>query len=153
VLVLGAGGAARAVVHAAQGLEARVTVAGRTEARARALAQELGCEQAPWSAIPSLAYDVLVHTTPVGSSQDGEGASPVPPEWLRPGALVLDAVYRPIKTALLAAAHARGCTAVPGAEWFVRQAALQFRLFTRQEPDVALLRHAFEHALGGEPRG
>jgi len=151
-LVLGAGGAARAAVHALRSLDARVTVAGRSEAKARALAQELGCEHAAWSAIPSLAHDVLVNTTPVGSAALEPGALPLPAEWIRPGSLVLDAVYRPIKTALLGAAHARGCTAVPGAEWFVRQAALQFRLFTHQEPDHALLKHAFEHALTADER-
>ena len=149
VLVLGTGGAARAAAHAARTLGARVTIAGRNEARARELARELECEGAAWSSIPALAHDALVNATPLGSAAAG-ATPPVPPEWLRPGTLVLDAVYRPIRTALLAAAHARGCTPVPGAEWFVRQAALQFRLFSRQEPDMALLRHAFEGALAGE---
>jgi shikimate 5-dehydrogenase len=49
---------------------------------------------------------------------------------------------------LLAAALARGCTVVPGAEWFVRQAREQFRLFTGQEANEELLRTTFEHALG-----
>lgn len=150
VLVLGAGGAARAVVHAARTLEAHVTVAARTEARACALAAALGCESIPWSGIATRPHDVLVNATPVGGGDGGE--LPVPPAWIRPGTLVLDAVYRPIRTALLAAAHARGCTAIPGAEWFVRQAALQVRLFTQQEPDAALLRHAFESALATDGR-
>ncbi|MSR62294.1 MAG: type I 3-dehydroquinate dehydratase [Planctomycetes bacterium] len=152
VLVLGAGGAARAVVHAARSLDARVSVAARDYSCARELAEELSCAALEWSAIPTHAHDVLVNTTPVGSAASGVDATPIPPEWLRPGTLVLDAVYRPIRTALLAAAHARGCTPVPGGEWFVRQAALQFRLFTQQEPDLALLRHAFEHALTGAAR-
>ena len=151
-LVLGAGGAARAAAHALATLGARVTVAGRTESRARALAAELACTHVAWSAIKDLAYDVLVNTTPVGSRATSDGALPLPAEWLRPGTLVLDAVYRPIRTPLLAAARARGATAVPGAEWFVRQAALQFQLFTRAAPDVALLRHALEGALVAEER-
>jgi len=151
-LVLGTGGAARSAVHALRTLDARVTVAGRNEARARTLALELGCEHAAWNAIPALAYDVLVNTTPVGSAAQDPRALPLPAEWIHPGSLVLDAVYRPIKTALLGAAHERGCTSVPGAEWFVRQAALQFRLFTHQEPDHALLKHAFEHALAADER-
>jgi shikimate dehydrogenase len=61
--------------------------------------------------------------------------------------LVLDAVYRPIKTPLLAAAMAKGCTAVPGAEWFVRQAGAQFELFTQTKADDAVMRAAFENAL------
>jgi len=146
VLVLGAGGAARAVVHAARSLDARVTVAGRDPARAQALAAALGCEHVAWERLDEVPYDVLVNATPVGGPAEG-APPPLAPERLRPGTLVLDAVYRPIRTALLAAAHQRGCVPVPGAEWFVRQAAAQFRLFTRQEPDLALLRHAFEHAV------
>ena len=113
VLVLGAGGAARAVVHAAQNLGAEVTVAGRSAGPAAALAGELGCCQVAWEKLQEQVYDVLVNTTPIGSAALNPGETPMPPQWLRTGTIVLDAVYRPIKTALLGAAHARGCTAVP----------------------------------------
>ena len=58
-----------------------------------------------------------------------------------------------MKTPLLAGALAKGCTAVPGGEWFVRQAAQQYKLFTSQEPDDELLRAAFRHALDEEREG
>ena len=112
----------------------------------RALAQALDCEVVEWEAIPEVGYDVLVNTTPVGSDVQGEPEEVVPEEWIRPGTLVFDAVYRPIRTPLLARAHAAGCTPVPGGEWFCRQAAAQFRLFTKAEPDEELMRSAFEHA-------
>jgi shikimate dehydrogenase len=95
-----------------------------------------------------------VHTTPLGSLQHPGGLA-VTAESLRPGTLVLDAVYNPIRTPLLLAAKERGCTAVPGGEWFVRQAIAQFRLFTNSEPDEALMRKSFEHAhseAGGRGR-
>ena len=76
----------------------------------------------------------------------------MPEDWIRPETLVLDCVYRPIRTPFLIAAKARGCTAIPGGEWFVRQAREQFRLFTRTEPDEDLLRAAFESALAAEGR-
>jgi len=120
-------------------------VADFTPDRARVLGEEVGCQHVAWEAIPGVPYDVLVNATPLGG-KDAE--LPVPVEWVRSGTLVLDAVYRPIRTALLGAAHGKGCTPVPGAEWFVRQAAAQFKLFTHQGADAALLRHAFEHALG-----
>jgi len=145
VLVLGTGGAARAVLHAARSAGAAVCVSGRDAAKAAALAREFEGRSVAWHELAQEAHDVLVHTTPVGTLD--AAAVPVAPEVLRAGTVVLDAVYRPIRTGLLAAAHARGALAVPGAEWFVRQAALQFRLFTREEPDVPLLRHAFEGAL------
>ncbi|MCP3918701.1 MAG: type I 3-dehydroquinate dehydratase [bacterium] len=146
VLVLGTGGAARAALGALRELDLTPTVAGRDHAAARALAADLGAQALAWDGIAEFAYDVLIHCTPVGSGDDGR--SPIPPEWIRPQSLVLDAVYRPIKTPLLAAARERGCTAVPGAEWFIRQARGQFELFTRQPPDEPLMRAAFEHALG-----
>ena len=86
-------------------------------------------------------------TAALAGSLAAPGELPVPAEALRPGAVVLDAVYRPLRTPLLQAAVARGCTAVPGGEWFVRQAAAQFHEFTQSPPDEALMRAAFEHAL------
>ena len=145
VLVLGTGGAARAAAWAVRSLGGRVTVAGRDLERARTVAAEIGCEAVPWEAIARLEHDVLVHATPVGSV-GSEDELALPAEWIRPGTLVLDAVYRPIRTALLAAAHERGCTPVPGGEWFVRQAATQFKLLTNTDPDEELLRKSFEHA-------
>ena len=147
-LVLGAGGAARAAAWAVASLGGRVSIAARRPDRARALAEAVGGQTVDLAAVGELDYDVLVHATPQGSDAL-PGVLPLAAEAIRPGTLVLDAVYRPIRTPLLAAAHARGCTPVPGGEWFVRQAAEQFRLFTRGEPDEALLRKAFEHAHEG----
>ncbi|MCZ6596143.1 MAG: type I 3-dehydroquinate dehydratase [Planctomycetota bacterium] len=149
VLVLGTGGAARAAAWALRSIDGRVTVVGRDRAKAGRLAEEIGCEACDWDAIPTVEYDALVHCTPVGSPTLA-GEQVVPEEWIRPGTLVLDAVYRPIRTPLLMAAKRRGCTVVPGGEWFVRQAVAQYRLFTNTEPDEELMRKAFEHALGAE---
>jgi shikimate dehydrogenase len=153
-LILGAGGAARAAAWALRSQDARVTIAARDPARAEALALAFGCESCAWSDAHRVPYDALVHATPLGSALSAatKDRMPIPAEWIRPGSLVLDAVYRPIKTPLLAEAARRGCTAVPGAEWFVRQAVAQFRLFTNGEPNEPLMRAAFEHALadGGE---
>ena len=147
-LVLGAGGAARSACGALLEADARPVIAARDADKAAALAAELGLQTIAWEAIPDHEWDVLVHCTPVGTAGGAhDGSSPIPDEWIRPGSLVLDAVYLPIRTPLLAAAAARGCTAVPGAEWFVRQAREQFQLFTHKEPDEPLLRAAFEGAL------
>lgn len=150
-LVLGAGGAARAVVGALRRLDMDVVVAARDVAKGNAMAGPLGARAVAWEEIPSVAYHVLVNTTPVGGGE--EGGLPIPVEWIRPGSLVLDAVYRPIKTPLLAGARRAGGVAVPGAEWFVRQAAEQYELFTHRKPDEGLLRAAFEGAIGLAPGG
>ena len=148
-LILGAGGAARAAAWAVRSMGGQVTVAGRDEGRTGQLAKELDCAAVRWDERGSVPYDVLVNATPIGSAAaDADGPDlPIEAEALREGAVVLDAVYRPVRTELLAAAHARGCTAVPGGEWFVRQASAQFRLFTGAEPDEGLMRASFEHAL------
>jgi 3-dehydroquinate dehydratase / shikimate dehydrogenase len=146
-LILGAGGAARAAALAVQKAGGRATVAGRNPAQVAELARELRCSAIAWQDIPATAHDILIHATPVGSSTFVGHPLPIAEDWIRPGTLVLDAVYRPVKTALLAAATKKGCTAIPGAEWFVRQAAAQFQIFTHQEARDDLLRAAFENAL------
>lgn len=145
VVVIGAGGAARAAIHAAKTADARVTVAARHAERGRALAEEFGVASIALGDLGDLAYDVLVHATPAGSAAQPDQLV-VPIEHLRPGAVVLDAVYHPIRTPLLLAAHERGLTAVPGGEWFVGQAGQQFQWWTHQDPDESLMRSAFEHA-------
>ncbi|HIG87373.1 MAG TPA: type I 3-dehydroquinate dehydratase [Planctomycetes bacterium] len=155
VLVLGTGGAARAAIGAAKDTGASVWVAGRNADRTGILAHEMEVQAVLWEEIGSLSYDILIHCTPVGSEGAGpgksnsqtEGSMVIPAELLRPGSLVFDAVYRPLRTPLLIAAQERGCTCIPGAEWFVRQAAAQFELFTSHKADDALLRAAFEGAL------
>jgi len=145
-LVLGTGGAARAAIGALRALDVAVSVAGRDAEKARALAAELGCSAIEWSAVPGATYDLLVHCTPVGSEGTDTDLG-LEGDWMQAGKLVLDAVYRPIRTGLLVSVKQSGGTPVPGGEWFVRQAQMQFELFTHQGADEALMRAAFEHAL------
>ncbi len=151
-LVLGTGGAAAAACCALSEVGAKLIVAGRDLERARALAARYGGEGIAWDEIPTCEHDLLIHCTPAGSLTD-PGVSPIPLEWIRPSTLVLDGVYRPVKTPLLVGAMARGCTAVPGGEWFVRQASLQYKLFTTTDPDEELLRAAFRYALDEDDAG
>jgi 3-dehydroquinate dehydratase/shikimate dehydrogenase len=148
-LVLGTGGSARAVLQAVRDKGGRAPMAGRDAAKAARVAKEMGAASCAWDEIPRVEHDVLAHCTPVGSLAD-PGRSPIPAEWIREGTLVLDAVYRPLKTPLLQEAKKRGCTPVPGGEWFVRQAQAQFKLFTGQDADEALVRAAFANALAAE---
>lgn len=150
-LVLGTGGGARAVLRAVRERGGSATVAGRSAERTKAIAADLGARACAWDEIPRIEYDVLVHCTPVGSLAD-PGRSPIPLEWIRRGTLVVDAVYRPLKTPLLQDAMKKECTPVPGGEWFVRQAQAQFRLFTGQDADEPLMRAAFANALAEDRR-
>ncbi|QDV08570.1 Shikimate dehydrogenase [Planctomycetes bacterium Poly30] len=130
-VVIGAGGAARAAVHALAKRGAAVTVAARRIEAARALATEMaasmdvgvGAADLRSDAYRDLRPDIIVHTTPLGT--DGIGEPEVPAEHLRPGVAVLDAVYRPRETALLRRAAAAGAIPISGERWFLLQAWLQ----------------------------
>ena len=129
VLLLGAGGAGRAMAHALTGLAGRLVIANRTVERAERLCEELGAECCGLDEIQGLAPDIVINTTSVGMHPHVD-ASPVPASMLRRGMVVFDAVYNPIETLLLREAREAECVTVAGFEWFVRQAATQFETWT-----------------------
>jgi shikimate dehydrogenase len=146
-VVLGAGGTARAVVFGLRERGAHVTVLNRTVPRAEALARELGAAGAgSLDRLRELEYDVLVHTTSVGLRAD---ASLVERAWLRPGAVVLDAVYDPPETRLLRDARERGAVAIGGKWMLVHQAGEQLRLWSGCEPPLEVMAEAFDSAGPG----
>ncbi len=140
-VVLGAGGAARAVVFGLIERGARVQVINRTVERAERLAKDLGAEGAgSLSDLAQLPYEILVNTTSVGLRCD---ASPVPLEHLRANTVVMDAVYDPEETRLLREARKCGAVPVAGKWMLVYQAAEQLRSWTGREVPVEVLADAF----------
>ncbi len=137
--VLGAGGAARAVVAELTAVGAAVTVYNRSPERADRLAAEFGCRRGDWVDRAAHDADLLINCTSVGM-RPMDGASPLPAAGLRPGLTVLDTVYNPLRTSLLADAAAHGCRCVDGLEMYVRQARAQFRIWTGHTLDLAALR-------------
>lgn len=132
-VVLGAGGTARAAVYALRQRECEVFVLNRTRDRAEALAQALDAQGAfGLDALAQLAPELVVNTTSVGL---GEWVSPVEPRALCAGMIVLDAVYSPQRTRLLAEAEARGAITVGGKWMLVHQAVEQLRLWTARLPE------------------
>ncbi len=128
VVLLGAGGAARAFAFMLPREGCTVTVYNRTEERAKALACQAGIAWGRWNDLAADPYDLLIQTTPVGMHPRVE-EMPVPREWLR-GSLIYDIIYNPAETALLRAARSRGIETLDGVDMFVGQAAAQFELFT-----------------------
>jgi shikimate dehydrogenase len=143
-LVLGAGGAARAIAFALVEAGAAVTIANRDGARALALADAVGARTVPWAdrAEAAAGANVLINATSMGMS-DVDPHSPLPAEVLRPGLVVLDAVFKPPHTALLAAADRAGAVGVDGTRMLLHQAMAQFSLYT----GVAAPRDAMEAGL------
>lgn len=136
-LVLGAGGAARAVIVALQDAgvpEIRLT--NRTRARAAELAAEFGCAVQDWDARAEGLDDLglLVNTTALG--MDGQPALAMALDGLPEGAMVTDIVYTPLETPLLCDARARGLQAVDGLGMLLHQAVPGFERWFGKRPEV-----------------
>lgn len=138
VLVLGAGGAARAIAYEAKSRGAEVLIANRTERKAKRLARELGLTFVPLQNLHEIAFDILVNATSVGMVPY-INESPVPKSLLK-NKIVFDAVYNPPVTKLLRDAQHVGAKTVPGTEMYINQAALQFQLYTGVKPSMAVMR-------------
>lgn len=150
--VVGAGGAARAVVRAlAEAGAAAVGVANRTPEKAAATA-ELACGVGSVVVPDELGgFDLVVNATSVGmKGTPGAGQVPFDPSVLQAGQIVADIVYEPTDTPLVVAARRRGVVAVHGVGMLVHQAARSFELWTGHAAPVAEVRAAVERALLGD---
>lgn len=138
-LVVGAGGAARAIAHALGDAGADVTVAARRPdlARSAAALAPRGTAAAVQE-VPVEGFDVVVNATPLG--MHGE-PPPFDPARLRSGQFVFDTVY-PAETPLLAEARARGAGVAGGLGMLVHQGALAFELWTGRVPPLDIMRAA-----------
>ncbi len=151
-LVIGGGGAARAVVAAlGDAGAAEIVVVNRTPsgaARAVALAEGIGRLGAPTDAVDA---DLVVNATPVGmaGTPTGEARPLVDPERLGRHQVVVDLVYHPRPTAWLRAARARGAATMDGVAMLVHQAAHQLALWTGQDPPVEAMWRAVDRAGTG----
>ncbi len=147
VVILGAGGVARPIGFGLLRRGAGVTLTNRTEERAAKLAEELGCRTSHWSSRASQMADIVINCTPVGMHPHLDD-TPMPPAGFRPGMTVMDTVYHPENTMFLKLARERDCKTVSGVDMFLRQAALQFGLYTGREPPLDLMREVVRRKLG-----
>ena len=159
-VILGAGGAARAISYKLAENVSEVRILNRTPSRAEALSDYLSSLRDCRAEISSgdlsrdsvraslEGADILVNTTPLGMHPDTE-ASPVDQDLLRPGLLVFDAVYNPPTTRLLREAEASGSRALTGVSMLVYQGVAAFELWTgREAPEAVMMESVFD-ALGG----
>jgi 3-dehydroquinate dehydratase/shikimate dehydrogenase len=146
VLILGAGGVARALAYGLQREGALVTIANRTYERGHKLAEEVGCRAIDWEARHSGLQEIVVNCTSVGMAPNVD-ESPLHPSFLKPGLVVFDTIYTPEQTLLIKEARSRGCHVVTGVEMFLRQAGLQFQLFTGREPPLEMMEKVLRRAL------
>jgi 3-dehydroquinate dehydratase/shikimate dehydrogenase len=145
VLVLGAGGAARAAVFGLRDKGAEVFILNRTSETAQKLARQSGAKTIKKDAVAKTAFDVIINATPIGM------AGIKAPQLLEAKdlntKLVFDLVYNPLETPLLRMARQKGIPIVTGIEMFVQQGARQFEIFTgKPAPEEEMLRVVI-HAL------
>ena len=149
-VVLGAGGAARAAAYGLVHSGAEVMIVSRSKDRAAWAARGLGAGHGRWDEAAGLEAEVIVNATPVGMFPNVYD-TPIKAAGLSPETVVLDMVYNPLTTRLVQEARRRGCAVVSGLEVFLRQAALQFELWTSLDPPVEIMRQAALEALGEKP--
>jgi shikimate dehydrogenase len=149
VLLLGAGGAARAIAFGILENGGRVTITDLDAPRAETLARELAVEAIALNALAQCPASILINATPVGMAPDLEGL-PIEPELLKCYALVMDIVYRPLLTRLLREAQAHGARTIDGLQMLIHQATAQFELWTGKPAPLEIMSRAAYAALEEE---
>lgn len=147
VLVLGAGGMARAVVYGLTEAGADVIITNRTPGRATELAAEFECSTTAWDHRRLSHPRVIINCTSVGMAPAVE-QSPYPAEALHADVIVMDSVYTPVQTRLIRDAVRAGAIIATGDVLFLRQAARQFHRFTGEVAPAETMHRALKRALG-----
>ncbi len=130
VLIIGAGGTAKAIGHgiAQRGNQLTLTY-NRNREGAEKLAQELSAKLISIRDIDQESIDILINCSPIGMKPNIE-ETPFRTNLLKPEMVVFDSVYNPLETRLIRDAKQAGCITIPGAELFINQAMAQFELWT-----------------------
>ena len=146
VLVLGAGGSARAVVAGLTERGARVLIANRTLEKAKDLAEQFDARWYSFDELPDVEANIVVNTTSVGM-EPNQDTSLIPAELLPKYPIVMDIVYSPLKTKLLKEAEATGCKTITGLRMLLFQAVAQFELWTGMQVPAEVMERALYKTL------
>jgi len=155
-LILGAGGAARAVAYGLQRAGASVTIANRSVERGKALCRRVKCEFIPFNMLQKAAknFDIVIQCTSVGLD-DAEACPIVFDAFFKPEMTVMDIIYSPRWTAFSKTARDAGCTVVSGLDMLLYQGAAQLEWWLQrpvfETPAIGAMRKALEEALNEKP--
>jgi 3-dehydroquinate dehydratase/shikimate dehydrogenase len=138
ILVLGAGGAARAAVFGLKERGAEVYILNRTAGPAQKLARSARARLLKRADLKKLSFDVIINATPVGMGNTRE--SPLNENEIK-ARYVFDMIYDPLETRLIKMARAAGAQVIPGVEMFVHQAARQFEIWTGKPAPIDEMFH------------
>jgi shikimate dehydrogenase len=154
-VLLGAGGAARAMGFGLKEKDCQLIITNRSRDRGEALTRELKCPFLPMSSLArmkvgELEADVIINATSLGMyPRDGE--TPVPKRLLKKGMTIMDIVYEPLETRFLREAKEKGCMTINGLEMLVHQGAAQFEIWTGTRPEVGQIKKDIRRILEREP--
>ncbi len=145
-LVMGAGGAARAIIYSLKEFGADVHIFNRTTEKAEALADEFDIETIEFRHIPKANFDIIVNATPVGSMPNTE-ESLLHADQIPPHAVVMDVITNPIETQLLKETKKAGATPISGERMLLYQAVGQFELWFSKKAPVKVMEKALYEEL------
>lgn len=145
VMLLGAGGVARAIAFGLLEKGAKVTICARDYKKSEALATAMDCQSIDWPERANFECSVIINCTPVGMHPNMND-TPFDGEWFDKKMVVFDTVYNPEQTLFIKLAREAGCETVTGIDMFVLQAARQFELFTNTKADMEVLRYEVKRA-------
>jgi len=148
-LLVGAGGAARAIGFVLREEGVRLTVANRSPERGMELARSLQSPFVPLGDLRGIDADILIQTTSVGMYPHTDQC-PIPEDLIKGDVVVMDIIYNPIETRVLKVARAHGSKTINGLSMFINQGAEQFRLWTGLEPPLREMTKVVKEALGLE---
>jgi len=140
VVVLGAGGSARAIAYGLREDNAKVTILNRTTNNAKSMADDFDCNYGSLNDLKHIDYDILINATPVGMYPD-VNKSPISLNFIKKNTVVFDIVFNPYKTKLLKDAEKNGCAIIPGIEMLINGNILQFKLWTGKDAPKQLIRN------------
>ena len=149
ILVIGAGGAARAAVFGLKDRNAEVWVMNRTAEKGQKLARQAHAHYVSHPQLKKLEFDVIVNATPVGMNAE-RPQSPLDESELR-ARYLFEMIYNPMETKLVKMARAKGIQVIPGTEMFVHQGARQFEIWTGKPAPAEDMHRAVLHAMGVTP--
>ena len=146
-LLLGAGGVSKAIAFGLAKKGASVVITSRTKEKSKKLAESVGGKAIEWEMRHHFAPDVLINGTPVGMHPKMDD-SPWNEKYLKSNMVVFDTIYNPEQTLLIKQSRAEGCRTITGVDMFIRQAALQFKLFTGEDAPTDLMRDTLKRTIG-----
>jgi shikimate dehydrogenase len=151
VLLLGAGGTARAIGFGLKERDCELIISNRSPEKGEALAEELECNHLPLSSLVGMKEgrfdaDILINATSVGMFPHDE-ESPLPKEILKERMIVMDIVYQPLRTKLLREAEEKGCQTIDGLGMLVHQGIAQIEIWTGRRVEVEPIKDDLHRAL------